>query len=519
MAKVTVPTYDALMNPVIQALKSLGGSGTIEEIDSKVAEIAGLTDEQLEVLHDPDKGGATEVEYRLGWSRTWLKRYGVLENSSRGVWALTPTGSKLDRVDPKEVVRVVRAQIKKAHEEEDEEPTNVPTWRDELLDTLLKMPPPAFERLAQRVLRESGFIQVEITGRSGDGGIDGKGIMRLGGLLSFHVIFQCKRWQGAVTAGQVRDFRGAMVGRADKGLLITTGTFTKDAMREATRDGAPAIDLVDLEKFLDRVNHDVLMGRLAKRIEDKRMLRRIRRYLEAGVMASGVVIERHEGTPQGGPLSPLLANVLLDEVDQELEQRGHAFVRVADDCNVYVRSPKAGARVLAFLRRKYARLRLRINEEKSAGARVITRQFLGMAFWRGPGGVLRRRGADEALEAMKDRVRQITGRTRGKSVAQVAEELRSYLTGWHASFRMAETPLVFRKLDEWIRHRLRQLYLKQWNRGRTIYRELRARGASDALARMVASGSKRWWHHAAHTIHVVLTNAHFDRLGIPRLAP
>ncbi len=255
MAKVIIPTYDALMNPLIQAIKSLGGSGTIEEINNKVVEIAGFTDAQLEVLHDPAKGGATEIEYRLGWSRTWLKRYGILENSNRGVWALTPQGSKLDRIDEKEVLRVVRAQIKKAREddEEAEEPTVASNWRDELLGTLLKMPPPAFERLAQRVLRESGFTQVEVTGRSGDGGIDGKGIMRLGGLLSFHVIFQCKKWQGSVSASQVRDFRGAMVGRADKGLLITTGTFTKDAVREATRDGAPPIDLVDGEQFLDKL--------------------------------------------------------------------------------------------------------------------------------------------------------------------------------------------------------------------------------------------------------------------------
>lgn len=268
MAKITIPTYDALMNPLIQGIKSLGGSGTIEEINNKVAEFAGLSDEQLEVLHDPAKGGATEIEYRLAWSRTWLKRYGVLENSSRGVWALTPQGSKLDRIDEKEVLRVVRAQIKKAHEddEEVEEPTVSSNWRDELLGTLLKMPPPAFERLAQRVLRESGFTQVEVTGRSGDGGIDGKGIMRLGGLLSFHVIFQCKRWQGAVSAGNVRDFRGAMVGRADKGLLITTGTFTKDAMRESTRDGAPAIDLVDGEQFLDKLK-ELNLGVKTKKVE------------------------------------------------------------------------------------------------------------------------------------------------------------------------------------------------------------------------------------------------------------
>ena len=276
---------------------------------------------------------------------------------------------------------------------------------------------------------------------------------------------------------------------------------------------------VDLEAFFDRVNHDVLMGRLAKRIEDKRLLGLIRRYLAAGVMAHGVVIERHEGTPQGGPLSPLLANVLLDEVDRELEKRGHAFVRYADDCNVYVRSPAAGARVLAFLRKRYARLHLKVNESKSAVARVITRTFLGIAFWRGPGGRLRRRVADKALEAMKARVREITGRSRGRSVRQVVAELARFVTGWYAYFRMAETPRVFRELDEWIRHRLRQLYLKQWNRGRTIYAELRARGAPDKLARSVAFGTKRWWHHASLTIHHVLTNAHFDRLGVPRLAP
>lgn len=268
MAKVTIPTYDALMNPLIQALKNLGGSGTVEEITNKVAEIAGLTDEQLEVLHDPAKGGMTEIEYRLAWSRTWLKRYGLVENSSRGVWALTAKGNKIDRVDEKEVVKTVRAQLRKEHEDSkaDEESADQPTWRDELLDTLLKMPASAFERLVQRMLRESGFTQVEVTGRSGDGGIDGKGLLRLGGLLSFHVIFQCKKWQASVSAGQVRDFRGAMVGRADKGLLITTGTFTKDAVREATRDGAPAIDLVDGEQFLDKLK-ELGLGVKTRKVE------------------------------------------------------------------------------------------------------------------------------------------------------------------------------------------------------------------------------------------------------------
>ena len=257
MAEVRVPSFDTLMNPVIQALKSLGGSGTIDEINARAIEIAGLSDEQLEVLHNPEKGGQTEVEYRLAWTRTYLKKYGVLENSSRGVWALTPRGRQLERVDPQVVKRDVREQLREARvvsvEEDFDETDEEVTWRDELLDALLEMEPSAFERLVQRLLRESGFIQVEVTGRSGDGGIDGKGIMRLGGLLSFQVIFQCKRYRGSVSASQIRDFRGAMVGRADKGLLITTGNFTKDAAREATRDGAPAIDLIDGGQLIDKL--------------------------------------------------------------------------------------------------------------------------------------------------------------------------------------------------------------------------------------------------------------------------
>jgi restriction system protein len=257
MSEINVPTFDRLMNPLIRALKALGGSGTIEEIDNKVAEVANLSDEQLEILHNPDKGSQTEVEYRLAWARTYLKKYGILENSSRGVWALTPRGSKAEKVNPQAVRRFVQDQNRKRRAEAaagelDEAPEEL-SWRDDLLDVLLQMEPPAFERLVQRLLRESGFTQVEVTGRTGDGGIDGKGIMRLGGLLSFHVIFQCKRYKGSVSSSQVRDFRGAMVGRADKGLLITTGSFTKDALREATRDGAPAIDLIDGDLLIERL--------------------------------------------------------------------------------------------------------------------------------------------------------------------------------------------------------------------------------------------------------------------------
>ena len=230
--------YDDLMNPVIRALKLLGGSGTNEEINDKVAELLKIPAEQLEILHNPEKGGMTEIEYRLMWTRTYLKRYGVIANSTRGIWALTAKGSTVESVDEKDVVRVVRAQLKKDRREgaeAEEEPNKKIEWQEELLDRILKMSPSAFERLVQRLLRESGFIQVEVTGQAGDGGVDGHGILRLGGLLSFHVIFQAKRWKGAVGASQVRDFRGAMVGRADKGLLITTGAFTKDAIKEATR--------------------------------------------------------------------------------------------------------------------------------------------------------------------------------------------------------------------------------------------------------------------------------------------
>lgn len=252
---ISLPTYETMMNPTLQALKVLGGSATIEELYNKVAEIIELKDEQLEIIHDPERGSQTEVEYRLAWTRSYLKKYGLLENSSRGIWALTQKGQQTEKVNPKTVTRHWHELKKKeqAAVEEFEAEDKEITWREELLQTLLKMSPDAFERLVQRMLRESGFIQVQVTGRSGDGGIDGKGIMRLSGLLSFHVIFQCKRYKGAVTVSQVRDFRGAMVGRADKGLLITTGNFTKDAAQEATRDGAPAIDLIDGELLIDKL--------------------------------------------------------------------------------------------------------------------------------------------------------------------------------------------------------------------------------------------------------------------------
>jgi RNA-directed DNA polymerase len=298
------------------------------------------------------------------------------------------------------------------------------------------------------------------------------------------------------------------------------GRSAHDAVRAAHRliqSGKTWVVDVDLEKFFDRVNHDVLMGRLASRISDTRLLRLIRRYLNAGVMANGVVMERQEGTPQGGPLSPLLANVLLDDVDKELEKRGLAFARYADDCNVYVSSRRAADDAMAMLRRAFAGLRLRINEAKSAVDRPWNRKFLGFSFWHA-GHAVKLRVAPKALETMKERVRQITSRAGGRSIQQVADELRSYLVGWKNYFRLADTQGVYRRHDEWIRHRLRALQLKHWKRGTTAYRELRRLGASEEIARRVAGNLRRWWRNAAMHLHFVMPIAHFDRLGVPRLA-
>jgi group II intron reverse transcriptase/maturase len=289
------------------------------------------------------------------------------------------------------------------------------------------------------------------------------------------------------------------------------------AAKRYVQEGRRFVVDVDLEKFFDRVNHDVLMGRLAKRIRDGRVLGLIRRYLDAGVMVSGVVMERGEGTPQGGPLSPLLANVLLDEVDKELEHRGHAFVRYADDCNVYVRSRRAGARAMALLRQLFAGLRLRVNEAKSAVDLAWNRKLLGYSLWVGAGRTVKLRVAGKALDAMKDRVRRITRRSGGRSIAHVVAELRDYLPGWRNYFSLAETPGIFGDLDQWTRHRLRALYLKQWKRGTTVYRELRARGASNHVAAGVAANTRRWWKTASMGLHSVLTMSHFDALGLPRL--
>lgn len=254
---MALPKYDGLFNPLLQALHNLGGSASISEQEDEVANILKLTDDEVSEIH---RGNRTKFSYRLAWARNYLKRYGVIDNSSRGVWALTAKGKQINNLDKSEVKKVVQSFISTSKEipNDIEKATGSDElreneWEDDLLDVVKGISPDAFERLCQRLLRESGFIQVEVTGKSNDGGIDGKGVVRIGGLLSFHVIFQCKRYQGSVSSPVVRDFRGAMVGRADKGLLITTGTFTKDARIEAQRDGAPPIDLIDGEALAQKL--------------------------------------------------------------------------------------------------------------------------------------------------------------------------------------------------------------------------------------------------------------------------
>ena len=272
---------------------------------------------------------------------------------------------------------------------------------------------------------------------------------------------------------------------------------------------------IDLEKCFDRINHDILMGRIARRITDKRILRLIRRYLQAGIMVNGVVQERYAGTPQGGPLSPLLSNILLDELDKELERRGHKFCRYADDCNIYVRSERAGKRVMDsvenFLSR---RLRLKVNRGKSAVAKPQDRQFLGFSFTSGR--KLKIKLSTKALKSVKHRVRQITRRSRGISLLQVIKELSQYLKGWLGYYRLIETPTVLRDLDSWIRRRLRCYVMKRWiNNCHTRYKGLRALGVSDYSARPVAGSHKGPWNLSnMKPVKVAMPNRFFAQRGL-----
>ena len=251
MGKNKVPKFDQLMDPSVQALKSLGGSASIDELVPEIVRLLGLSQETVDAPHGTT--GGTELEYRAAWARTYLRKAGLIENSERGIWALTPEGAKAAAVDGRQIARDVAKLVQSERATTDnesgdsvtEEQETMLSWQDKLIAVLQAMDPVAFERLCQRILRESGFIEVEVTKRGGDGGIDGFGTIRIAGLISFNVLFQSKRYKGNIGPDVVRDFRGAMVGRADKGMIISTGGFTLEARREATRDGAPPIDLID----------------------------------------------------------------------------------------------------------------------------------------------------------------------------------------------------------------------------------------------------------------------------------
>lgn len=273
-----LPTHEELIIPTLKALKSLGGSGTNQEINQKVYEIEEFSEDLLNLPHGQN-GLESEIDYRLAWSRTYLKKAGYIENSARGVWAITSHEFDIDQVKKEDVVKKVQSLLKNTepkqkrsknnvNEEADilQQDNEIDSWKEQLLSTLLSIQPDAFERLAKRLLRECGFMKVEVTGKSGDGGIDGEGIARINEFLSFRVIFQCKRYQKSITSSQIRDFRGAMQGRTDKGLFITTSTFTRDAIKEATRDGVPVIDLIDGELLCEKLK-DLKLGLQIELIE------------------------------------------------------------------------------------------------------------------------------------------------------------------------------------------------------------------------------------------------------------
>jgi RNA-directed DNA polymerase len=291
-----------------------------------------------------------------------------------------------------------------------------------------------------------------------------------------------------------------------------------EAAQKYIADGYRWVVDLDLEKFFDRVNHDKLMAKIAERVSDKRMLKLIRTFLRAGVMEGGLVSPVDEGTPQGGPLSPLLSNIVLDEFDRELERRGLRFARYADDSNIYVRSRRAGERVMANITRFITtKLRLKVNEQKSAVARPWARKFLGFSFTNA--GIPKRRIAPKAVDRFKERVRELTRRTRGVSTERMAEELARYLRGWLGYFGKCETPSVLEGLEKWFRRRLRSAIWKQWKRGSVRFAELRHRGVGKDLAAQTAGSAHGPWRLSnSPALSIALPNAYFDSLGIPRLA-
>ena len=294
------------------------------------------------------------------------------------------------------------------------------------------------------------------------------------------------------------------------------GRRAHDAVREARkyiREGNEWVVDIDLEKFFDRVNHDKLMARVARVVKDKRVLALIRAYLESGVMVNGVVVETGEGTPQGGPMSPLLANIMLDDLDKELERRGHRFVRYADDCNIYVRSRRAGERVLESVKRYLGELSLKVNERKSAVDRATKRVFLGFSFYKRKGEVLVRI-AKEASERCQGKLRQLTRRTRHGKVETIIRAVNEYTMGWVGYFALADAASVLRELDGWLRRRLRQLVWKRWKRGTTRWRELVALGVPRDKAGLGAVGTSPWRMAKSPVVQQGLSNAYWTQQGL-----
>jgi group II intron reverse transcriptase/maturase len=306
-------------------------------------------------------------------------------------------------------------------------------------------------------------------------------------------------------------------GFSDSSYGFRPGRKAHDAVRRAQvyiNEGYGWVVDIDLEKFFDRVNHDKLMARVARVVSDRRVLKLSRKYLESGVMVNGVKVEVREGTPQGGPLSPLLANIMLDDLDKELEKRGHRFVRYADDCNIYVRSKRAGERLLAgvgrFLERK---LGLRVNAKKSGVDRPQKRKFLSFSFYWRQGRALIR-VADEAKDRCWERLRQLTRRGRSGLVVEVIRAVNEYTTGWMEYFRLSDTDRVFQELDKWLRRRLRQMVWKRWKRGRTRYRKLVELGVPSGLAALGAGGTSPWRMAATPVVNMALNNVYLEREGL-----
>ena len=290
-----------------------------------------------------------------------------------------------------------------------------------------------------------------------------------------------------------------------------------DAVRQAqeyVQEGYEWVVDIDLESYFDRVNHDMLMARMVRVVKDKRVLKLIRSYLQSGVMLNGVIVRREEGTPQGGPLSPLLSNIMLDDLDKELEKRGHRFVRYADDCNIYVRSRRAGERVMESVRKFLERkLKLKVNRKKSKVDRAQRVKLLGFSFYKRKGKVLIR-VSRESVACLRERLRWLTRRTRSGRLEEIIREINQLLMGWIGYFRLADTPSVFDELDQWLRRRLRQLVWKRWKRGRTRFRELTLLGVSRDRAAQGAWGKSPWHMAKSHVVNEALSNSYWRSLGL-----